>query len=314
MAVATTATTPPTREDSWVIDPTPLTVSSSGSQIHEKSVNALVGLSDGSIVSCSQDRTAKRWLLRTTDDGGDNKTKRNMIFKHVGTFVHKSNILCVMEKDKSTIITGTFNGDLSEWNITTLQRVRSLSFLFPVTCLLRIRQDNSSFICCVNNSAEKRRLSDLGLVSNLFQHRNTVKCACELSDGTFLTGSFEIKRWDPSGKQLRSFTPHGCPVDMLIELNKDVIVSMFDVYIRLWKLSEAKSLGTRILHKPSCLIALSEDRFATASLDGLLVWDEKKLIQTIKTERAISTILRLRDIIITTTLINPQFEVRQLLK
>ena len=65
---------------------------------HKEVVNALVELHDGSFVSCSSDKTAKRWLTK------NNELQILGIYKG-----HSEYVWCVIEKDDNTLLTGSFD-------------------------------------------------------------------------------------------------------------------------------------------------------------------------------------------------------------
>jgi len=95
-------------------------------------VDCLVALSDGSFVTCSQTGTeglVKRWTVCYNDATSTNDNDSSNSFQLAGTFRHNSAVLCAAEKDRNTIITGSFDGWLREWNVQTGECLKQLEFI-----------------------------------------------------------------------------------------------------------------------------------------------------------------------------------------
>jgi len=133
---------------------------------HSFGVNALVELSDGSFVSCSDDGVVKRWLLSmtivTTDTTSDKASRLQEVSSFVGDY---DSVSCGVEKDKNTLITGgRGSNSLKVWNISNCQCVNSIDVGKTVWCLT-ITKDLTKLMCGLGDGrVETRSLSDFVLI------------------------------------------------------------------------------------------------------------------------------------------------------
>jgi len=143
---------------------------------HQGLVDALVGLDDGSFVSCSSDCTAKRWLI-DSDDAADSDGIRL-----VGNYSGGDMIACAAEIDNNTFVTaGLFSGGLRVFNKATGECLRA-STTSSVHCVI-IMKYKLCIVCGLSNgSVEIRRVDDLGVIFSFDLHPYTVWCLCELQD------------------------------------------------------------------------------------------------------------------------------------
>ena len=289
----TTTTTTTTNDDRDETSNTvELTPSFTFCNPHPLFVNALLELNDGSFLSCSLDKTVKRWL-RTTND--------NENIQLVGTYQgQEDSVLCVIEKDDNTLITGSFDRTLKVWNKTSCECLDTLRMRSSVRCLLRTK-DNSRFACgFYNGTVELRRMSDLDVLSSFNMHGyEVVRSICELDDGSFVSAAdTTMKRWDEKGRVLRTFSGHSDGTLRLIELNKDVIVSAgCNAKVSVWK---GECLRVLTLHSDvhvGGLEKVNDDVFVSGSVDGMIVvWNEKgDRIEVHQSKSGITAMTRLRD-------------------
>jgi len=182
-------------------------------QPHTNRVRGLLELDDGSIVSCSADNTAKRWLLR----GSNGK-----VLLENGTYLgHRDWVECAIQIDDNTILTGSHDRTVKVWNTTTCECLNTLNA--NVFCLLK-KKNNSSFICGLGDDV--RRISDLSHISSFTVHFEIIYCLCELEDGSLVTGSDNNwRRWDERGTRLQTFTGHSDRISGVICLERDVFLS-----------------------------------------------------------------------------------------
>jgi len=285
--------------------------------LHQGWVSALVVLSDGSLVSCSADRTVKRWLIELENG---KSTKSSEVIRLVGTCIgHEDVVMCAVEIDNETIVTGSLDRTLRVWNKTTCECLRSFSTHYGVFSLIR-SNDGLRILCGMFSGAvEMRRTDDLGVILASFKpHSGIIDCICELEDGSFVSGSTTktIKRWDRNGMVLQTLSGHSDTVMRLIKLNSDIVVgSSRDSTVTMWKVSTGQLLHKLTLHTDwiDGLMKLSEDKFVTASWDHTLrVWNRRgECIGTITTDCGIRAMTRLGDSIVTVDT-NQKFEVRRL--
>jgi len=232
---------------------------------------ALVELHDGSFVSCSSDKTAKRWAITRTD----NKT-----LQLLGTFLGHTNwVVCAVEKDNDTILTGSLDYRLKEWNTTSCECLRTVEVASEVYALTKTRNGERIMCGLLDGSIEVRNTDGLGLIFVVNIHAiEVVFCIRELEDGSFVSTSSDktMKRWNDKGEVLQVFSGHVNSVLTVIQMTSDTIVSSGDRTLKLWKLSTGECLSTIKAHADRIpgLFKLSKDKFVSASTDKTIrVWD-----------------------------------------
>jgi len=274
-------------------------------------VTSLVELSHGFFASCS-DFTVKRWLIST--DANNNKVKT---VQHVNSCIgHNLTVRGAIEKDDTTLITGSHDAKLKQWDLTTktatmymttlaCQCAKSVKVISDVFCLIKTKC-KTRFVCgLLDGSIQIRRISDLSVITTFRLHDNTVTCMCELDDGTFVTGSADntMKRWNDQKETLQSFSKHPEVVMTVMKLNRDVIVSTSCNTVYIWAVSTGECLHTLTLHTELVfgLVKLSIDMFVTGSWDKTLrVWSDSGVcVETIESEHEIMAMARVGDVIVT---------------
>jgi len=116
----------------------------------------------------------------------------------VGTFSgHTSYIVNVVEKDTNTIITGSWDEKLKEWNTTTCECTNTESVGAIVYVMVKSRNE-SFFVCGLSDGyIQMRRLSDLSCISSFKIHEHGASTVCELAGGTYVSAEYDntdIKR------------------------------------------------------------------------------------------------------------------------
>jgi len=244
------------------------------------------------------------------DNGGDDQSN-NEVIEHVGTFVgHKAYVICGVEKDCDTLITGGVDKMLIEWNTKSHQWVNSIKAESPVwSVMITKRQKTNRIVNGIQNgSVELRRWSDLELVDSFKFHTFGVSCIRELTDGSMISVSYDkMTRWNiEGGTVLQDFTEQWKGTLQVIELKPDVIVGASEHgMLTMWKASTGECFHTMTLSIPDekrkvsnsiyGLVKLSEDAFVSGSVDQLIrEWNFKgECVQTIKAEYEISAMTRL---------------------
>jgi len=253
-------------------------------------VKALVELSDGSFVSCSSDKTAKRWL----------SSHSNNVLQLLGIYKgHTLNISCAMEKDDNTLLTGSFDETIKVWNKTSCECLLTLQMGSLVSCLMKTK-DQTRFVCGLyDGRVEVRRMCDLEVISSI-NIKHDVLSTCELEDGTFVSAADTmLRRWDVTGTVLQTFSGHSHYINRVVELMRDLIVSASDDFtIRMWKVSTGECLR-RLTHTywVRGLEKVRDRMFVSGSGDGkIVVWDENgSRIETYRTSSDVTAMTRLRD-------------------
>jgi len=267
-------------------------------------VNALAGLNDGSLVICFKE-IVQRWRILTRGNDIDQTATLRLSDTYCGARGNK--FLCVVEKGEQTILTGSQNMYLMEWDIASHQRTRSLHIGVTLSCLV-VTKDKSIVVCgLMNGVIQVYRARDMIRISSFRAHREhgAIECVCELTDGTFLSGSYGMSRWDKKGTRLQEFEGFSEYITDLIELKNDVIVSASgDKTLRMWQVTTEECLWAVRLHNRSIdrLVKLSKYNFIGSSQweNTFQVWNHKGVcIESIETISDITSITRLKDSIVT---------------
>jgi len=292
---------------------------------HKEWMISLVELSDGSLVSCSHDSTAKRWLLTMSDndrndnDSGNDRKGITAKSRLLGSFVgHGYFVSGVVEKDSNTLVTASGDGSLKVWNIETGACLVTAQDCFAMCSLMKTK-DNTRIVCGFwNGGTGLVRLDDISPTALFRVHDSSVNWICELEDGSFVSASCDttLKRWNQTGEVFQTYSGHSKDVIRVIELRRDVIVSASeDETLKMWKVSTGECLRTFIGHSGGVrgLIKLSTDVFVSGSIDETIrVWGEKgECLETIQTGSMIGTMTRLRNGSIITSNSLMQIEIRR---
>jgi len=305
---------------------------------HDGVVDGLVALGDGSFVSCSRDNTAKRWLVvedkrNNNNNNNDSSNGNNGDYDNdnggirlIGTYIgHTLRVSGVIEKDENTLITGSRDYSLKEWNKTTCECLTSVLTNDAIWSLAKTK-DNTRIVCGLFcGKVELRKIDDLSLIHSFDVHSHTVFCICELTltDGSFVSGSggyWKMVHWDEKGTLTRTFDGHVREIVRIIELSPNLIVSAsIDQTLKIWRVSTGECLYTMNLPPTSehallsCgLVRLSAKHFVSGEREGeITVWNARgDSIQTIQTTHPITTMAIFRDTIATAS--DSRLELRHL--
>jgi len=314
LTVSTSMTTTTTTKSSLYVESTPLL----SCETTAKWVGGIVVLKDDSLVLCSSDNTARRWMLidqnnnngNGNDFSNDNKNNNNQTLQLLGTFVgHSQNIRGVVEKDDNTIITGSIDKTMKVWNKTTCQCLKTLELDVSISRVVKTK-NNSCLICgFFDGVVQMRGTTDLELLSSFKPHSAVIWSICELKDGSFVSGSDDgmVKRWNEAGEVLQSF-PGDSDWSSLLELRPNIIVMITShcYSMRVQNLSTGECICIRNAHSDFVcgLVKIAEDKFLSASFDKKIkVWNEQgNCIETIKWGDSITAIARHRDTIVTASI------------
>jgi len=221
------------------IEPTP---SLTHELLHVDFLRYVTGHSDGSIVTCSDDKTAKRWSYSVENK----KVEPLQLFSG-----HEGNVLCAIEKDSNTILTGSLDRTLKEWNLTTGKCIREFAPGCAVSSLLKTNNKLSIVWGLGDGTVEVCDAINLNPVSSFKPHLRLIYCLCELEDGSFVSGSadYTMKRWDAKGDILQNYSGFSSWIYRLTELNKDTFVSSSaNGEINIWNPTQNQCLHTLKTH------------------------------------------------------------------
>jgi len=133
-----------------------------------------VAISDDSFVSCSFDKTAKRWCIQ--NDGDNNQRTLRL----AGTLVHNKAVLYAVVKDENTLITTELGSLFVEWNVSTCERRNSLDTDGRVVFFV-MTKSKSNIVCGYKDGlVQIRRLSDFTIISSFAMYTGSVWCISEL--------------------------------------------------------------------------------------------------------------------------------------
>jgi len=228
----------------------------------------------------------------TANDGSNSTSTLKLdgvvFYGHIGT------VICVVEKDDRNIITLSNDGTMKEWIMTPSSRGssshRCINTVLSTAYSMVKTKSNQSLVCGLQEGRiEIRRLDDLTSVVTQFELytgdlRSLVMSLCELSDGTFVSGSFSshIKRWTDAGTTLQTFSSgHEEPATTIIELNSDnhiiVSVTATTLKIKMWDILSGACLHVLTTLQPIVgLVKLMEGHFAIGTEKSINVYNEKE--------------------------------------
>jgi len=141
-----------------------------------------------------------------------------------------------------------------------------------------------------------RRVSDLGVISSF--KSPGVSCICELSDGSFVTGSDDglLKRWREENIEVVLQTFSRClGVRHVVEVNPDTIAS-WNLEVQLWRISTGERIRALDSEGTTAIAALGRSMLASASKCYVDLWGEKgDHIERIGKWLGVYQLTRLRD-------------------
>jgi len=219
----------------------------------------------------------------------------------LGTYIgHKYAVICAVENDDYTIVTGSEDDTFKMRNKTTCECLHTVSLYSTALSLLE-RKNGLALICGLAvGVVEVRRMTDLIRISTI-KLGGSIQDICELEDGTLIAAAKKkLQRWDMMGTMLQTFKGHSKVITKVIELKKDVIVSAsIDKSVKMWRVSTGECLHTLTQHKSNVygLVRLKDGYFASGSRDQTIrVWDENgNCITTYQTECVVAAMTRLGD-------------------
>jgi len=206
-------------------------------------------------------------------------------------------ITALMEVDENTFLSTSNSpaagvASFKVWNKTTGE-CRLPIVTSHVRCLLRLRNNDSTFLCGIGKDGccmVEMQLDNFEIVETL-KHGDNMWCMCELSNGNVLSGGYGkmILEWNMKTKTvIRSFAGHKRSVSELLELKDKTILSWSSdsETVKIWKDTTGKCLRTLKHPKSvSAVVELSDGTLLTASDDKIYEWDEKgRCVLTSKVE------------------------------
>lgn len=231
--------------------------------VHTKGVNGLLELNDGTILSCSDDTTIKRWAV-----GGQ------YLRSYLG---HSSAVYCLMEVDDNTFLSGSGDKTMKVWSKTTGDCLHTIETASSVRSLLRLN-NNTSFLCELMDGIAEIRM---GTYETLNMFRGLQSPLCELSNGFVVvlrSSSSQLEVWDMKTKtNLCIMRGQYSRPSKVIELREKLTIATTDNQkVRIWDVTSG-----------CCLQELKEDFYVNGLVelsDGTLLCAYKNWIKVYSKE------------------------------
>lgn len=243
-----------------VLSPTPSFTFSA----HSSTVRSILQLeSDGTIVSCSDDATLKRFTV----DG-------RLLNSYLG---HEDGVVYVIELGKDVIVSASLDGSFKKWKVSTNECIKTIETFGSISGLLRPRNNDSVILSCLKyRSIVTLRISDFEQVHS-FDTNIFVYCFCELEDDGILVGGSELEIWY-QGMRRRRLTGHRATISLVVELmNKTIASASRDQTIKIWNVQTGQCIHTLEGHTHwlTAILELSDGTLVSSSYDHLvLVWNK----------------------------------------
>jgi len=220
-----------------------------------------------------------------------------------------------VERDSNTIITGSFDGTLKEWNKVSCECLGTHLETAPLAFRNMVKTRNGFSIVYGTWSGDVhfRRVSDLKVTLSFQLKGTSIDGVVELGDGSFLSRtSQELLIWNDRGEVLHTFTIDNNLVNSndkellydAIELTSDLIVIssssvLYSRKLSVWRVStsEVSTVGYHE-HPVGAMVKLSKDRFASVGFYGQVkVWSVKrgKCIETYDNLLFANAVARLKN-------------------
>ena len=246
-------------------------------QGHSNSVLALTTLSDGTLVSGSEDNTIKLWHPVT--------------FECLRTLHgHSNDITTLTTLTDGTLVSGSHDGTIKLWHPTTFDCLHSLNEHSSSIRALTTLADGTIVSGSNNNTIKLWHPQTFECLYTLSEHSGFILALTTLSDGTLVSGSDDntIKLWHPvTFDCLDTLYGHWSSVLALTTLSDGTLVSgSDDTTIKLWYPKTFECLQTLRRHSGSvlALTTLPDGTLVSGSSDNTIkLWHPEtfKCLQTL---------------------------------
>ena len=246
---------------------------------HSDSVNNLLQLKNGNLVSCSKDKTIKIW-----DISNLNEIKELYTLKG-----HNNSVNKVIElQDKSQIISCSFDGKIIFWDLNMKKDKiiikGHIKYIYDIILLNKNEFASSSFEEIKVWNIEKKEKE-----YELKGHNGWIYCLTLLKENYMASGSYDrtIIIWNLKDKiQEQKLIGHTQAIQSIISYNKNEIISAsWDKSIKIWKeflINDNEKIIKYINYKNLlghsnevlCLCDIGNGWIASGSDDSLIkIWD-----------------------------------------
>jgi WD40 repeat protein len=281
--------------------------STSNSSAHSGSSSTTISTSALEDSNLTRNPFTDLHVLNTDQTQKDIITKMIPLFNEPDAFYN----LSIFKPNSSCLIAScSDDGSIVVWNVNSGKKVFVCTgHRLPVKCITMIRKLNtrqqatddtlfkshfkekynlSNYILVSGSSDKTIKLWDMSdgkCIQTLSEHTASVKCICELDDGTFCSAGNDsmIHVWNIDGELLGSIERRDDEnIHQLLALSNNRVVAASDNSI-MYVYDTVRFTALEVAmkeHKDSvqCLVKLSDKDFASASIDGAIyIWDSTLL-------------------------------------
>lgn len=243
---------------------------------HKSSLQCIAALSNGHVVSGSQDNTLRVWDVRTG--------------QCVKTLQHTYCIICIAALSNGQVVGGCSDGNLRVWDVGTGQCVKTLADTFNRTDIFMMSSRMATRIIALPNdqivvSSEDSTLRVWDVITGeclktLYSHGSRRIAALPNGQVVSTCNDDNLCVWDLStGQCLKTSlieNPRSPPVEIAALPNGQVVGGFNDGSLRVWDLNTGQCLQILFKHQSpiSSLVSLPGGQVVSGSEDGKLrVWD-----------------------------------------
>lgn len=246
---------------------------------HSDSVNNLLQLKNGNLISCSKDKTIKIWDISNLNDIKELYTLKG----------HHNSVNKIIElQDKSQIISCSFDGKIIFWDLNMKNDKIIIKghtkYIYDIILINKNEFASSSFEEIKIWNIEKKEKE-----YELKGHNGWIYCLTLLKENYLVSGSYDrtIIIWNLKDKiQEQKLIGHTQAIQSLISYNKNEIISAsWDKSIKIWKEflindndKNLKYINYKNLighsNEVLCLCDIGNGWIASGSDDSLIkIWD-----------------------------------------
>jgi len=237
------------------------------------SVTSMIEMSDGSIVTASQDNVVRRWrleirassLVMLVNDGLRDENSAICIQEFVG---HHKSVYCLAELDEFSFVSGSFDKTLKRWDTRTGDCVATfVGHHMGVYCVVKL------------NYFEKQQHQHQHGGDSNFNNNQTTKTNCKYFASGSSDGNIRLWKSDAEGEVLdcfRTIRVKSRTIVSLAELNDGILAcssSSHLIHLYDLKSKNCSELSTTTLGHIRSLIQLRGSVIVCCSSDGRIhVW------------------------------------------
>jgi len=211
---------------------------------HTKGINNLMGLSDGRLVTASEDHSIKVW---NTINGMCERTL-------IG---HGKAVYALMELPNLIIVSGSLDESIRVWDLSRSDVEYCVRVLKPADqyeCEAMTLLDEQQMACASGENINVYKVEEGLMIKKIIGHSSRVSDLYLMPDKvTLISSSWDctIKVWDWNERLcLRTLVGHTNYINKIVMANAEVLVSASsDGCVKFWRLESGKCVKTLKEHK-----------------------------------------------------------------